>query len=373
MERYLAEPIKLDLRKKLVLVSGPRQVGKTTMARGLYEKHEYRNYDVPEHRVGIAERTWNRQTDLVVLDELHKMRKWKSYLKGIYDAEGISTPIIVTGSARLDLARKMGDSLAGRFFAFRLHPLTMKELKGHAPRDVTFDRLLSQGGFPEPFFAGEEFFYPRWQRSHLDIILRQDLLDLEQVRQIVGIETLVELLRHRVGSPVSYQSLAEDLQVDQTTVKRWIGILENLFVIFKITPWHRNVARSLLKAPKYYFYDNGQVIGDRGQKLENLVAAALLREVHLEQDVRGRRVMLHYLRNKDGNEVDFAVAESGRVNLMVEVKWDEAIPSKNFGPLRPRGTEAPAVQVVGTLGAVNRPAPHLTILPAAEWLEDLTL
>jgi len=309
----------------------------------------------------------------VVLDELHKMRKWKSYLKGIYDAEGVSTPILVTGSARLDLARKMGDSLAGRYFSFRLHPLTLKELKGHGHRDEMFDRLLSQGGFPEPFFTEEEYFYPRWQRSHLDIILRQDLLDLEQVRQIVGIETLVELLRQRVGSPVSYQSLAEDLQVDQTTVKRWIAILENLFVIFKITPWHRNVARSLLKAPKYYFYDNGQVIGDAGIKLENLVAAALLREVHFEEDARGRRMKLHYLRNKDGEEVDFAVSESGRVTLMIEVKWDDATPSRHFRTLCPRGTKAPAVQAVGTLRTVNRPAPDLRLVPAAEWLEGLTL
>jgi hypothetical protein len=183
----------------------------------------------------------------------------------------------------------------------------------------------------------------------------------------------VELLRQRVGAPVSYQSLAGDLQVDQTTVKRWIGILENLFVIFKVTPWHRNVARSLLKAPKYYFYDNGQVTGDRGQKLENLVAAALLREVHFEQDARGRRVKLHYLRNKDGDEVDFAVSESGRLILMVEVKWDDATPSKRFRPLRPRGTEPPAVQVVGTLRSANRPAPNLRIVPAAEWLEGLEL
>jgi predicted AAA+ superfamily ATPase len=373
MERYLAESIKRDLRRKFVLVSGPRQVGKTTLARGLFEKHEYLNFDVPEHRVGIMARTWNRETDLVVLDELHKMRKWKSFLKGLFDSEGISTPVLVTGSSRLDLARKLGDSLAGRHFSFRLHPLTLKELKGRGNRDATFDRLLLQGGFPEPFFTQEEHFYPRWKRSHLDIILRQDLLDLEQVRQIVAIETLVELLRHRVGSPVSYQSLAEDLQVDQTTVKRWIGILENLFVIFKVTPWHRNVARSLLKAPKYYFYDNGQVIGDRGIQLENLVAAALLREVHFEQDVRGRRIGLHYLRNKDGHEVDFAISDSGRVTSMIEVRWDDATPSAHFEPLRPRGMAPTAVQVIGTLRAPNRPAPNLLLAPAAEWMEGLTL
>jgi len=373
MVRYLADPIKRDLPRKYVLLSGPRQVGKTTLARGLHERHEYRNYDVPAQRTEILRMTWNRETDLVVLDELHKMRKWKTYLKGVFDSEGVHPPVLVTGSARLDIAKKVGDSLAGRYFSFRLHPLTLKELKGHGRRDAVFERLLAQGGFPEPFFVEEQHFYPRWQRSHLDIILRQDLLDLEQVRQIVGIETLVELLRQRVGAPVSYQSLAEDLQVDQTTVKRWIGILENLFVIFRITPWNRNVARSLLKAPKYYFYDNGQVTGDRGQKLENLVAAALLREVHFEQDARGRRVTLHYLRNKDGDEVDFAVSESGRLTLMVEVKWDDATPSKHFRPLRPRGTEPPAVQVVGTLRSAIRPVPNLRIVPAAEWLEGLEL
>jgi len=264
--------------------------------------------DGPEHRLGLIERSWDRSKDLIIFDELHKLKNWKSWLKGIYDTEGVQPRIIVTGSAKLDTYRKVGDSLAGRFFQFRLHPLDLKEIKRINNPDnlqTVLEQLLDTGGFPEPYLEGSTTFYNRWKRSHLDIILKQDMIDLENVREITSVETLIQLLRKRVGSPVSYTSLAQDLQCSDKTVKKWLTILENMYIIFRIGPFHRNIARSILKAPKYYFYDTGQVIGDSGIKLENLTACALLKEIHYIEDCYGEQAQIYYLKTKDNREIDF--------------------------------------------------------------------
>lgn len=372
-ERSITPFIKRDLKTKIVLLSGPRQVGKTTLVRSLTPAYEYLNYDSVPHRALLLEQSWKRDTDLIIFDELHKMRNWKGWLKGIFDAEGLTPPIIVTGSARLDIAKRMGDSLAGRHFSFRLNPLTIRDLKEVGDLRTTFERLLSQGGFPEPFFNHDPYFYPRWQRTHLDIILRQDLIDLESVRRLTDIETLIELLRSRVGSLVSYQSLAEDLQTDPSTVRRWLTLLENLFVIFRVSPWSRNISRSLLKAGKYYFYDTGQVEGDSGARLENLVAVELLSAINFEQDTKGRKLSLHFLRNKEKDEIDFAVVDGTTVTHMIEVKWNDDSPSKSFLRLKPKGSTPAAFQIVGELSRDKEYPFGVKVVTAFKWLAELQL
>ena len=208
---------------------------------------------------------------------------------------------MLTGSARLDTYKKGGDSLAGRFFAYRLHPLTVKEICGfldETPKQA-LDALIRFGGFPEPYLRKNETYSRRWRKTLVDTVIREDLLDLEKVRDVKSIEILIDLLRSRVGSTTSYSSLAEDLQVSIHTVKHWLQILENLCVVFAVRPYHRNIARSLLKEAKYYFYDTGGVEGDAGTRLENIVALALLRELHLLEDTQGSKGELHYLRDKD--------------------------------------------------------------------------
>lgn len=228
MKRYLEKYLLEDLPAKIVLLTGPRQTGKTTLSKMLVSNYDYFNFDNPEHRLSLLERSWDRSKELVIFDELHKLKNWKSWLKGIYDTEGLPPSILVTGSAKLDTYKKMGDSLAGRFFQFRLHPLDLKEIKRRlqpASLDESLDLLLETSNFPEPFLRGSKRFYNRWQRSHLDIILKQDLLDIENVQHIKSIETLIQLLRKRVGSPISYSSLAGDLQCSDKTVKRWLTIV----------------------------------------------------------------------------------------------------------------------------------------------------
>jgi len=373
MDRFLISFLKNDLSQKIVLLTGPRQSGKTTIAKMLVQDFDYFNYDLAEHRVALMEKSWRRDCELVIFDELHKMKNWKSWLKGIYDTRGLKPPMFVTGSSRLDTARKMGDSLAGRFFQYRLHPLDLKEVKSVFSPEEAFERLMRFGGFPEPFLKGEEVFYNRWKKSHHDIILRQDLLDLESVRNISALETLIELMRKRVGSPVSYNSLAGDLQRDPKTVKRWLELLENMYVIFKITPFHKNIARSILKEPKYYFYDTGQVSGDEGSKLENLVACALRKELHFLEDTLGRSCLLHYLRDKEGREIDFLVVIDGRPVLMIEVKWAAESLSRNIAIFSKYLPDTPAVQLVARLDREKSYESGARIVKAAPWLAALDL
>ncbi len=333
MKRYLAGAIKKDLSDKIILITGPRQSGKTTMSRMLIDDFDYFNFDNPDHRLDLLDRSWDRKKSLIIFDELHKLKNWKAWIKGVYDTEGIPPALIVTGSAKLDTYKKVGDSLAGRFFQFRLHPLDLKELVSSGTVVDTgkaLDLLLQIGGFPEPYLKGNVQFYKRWRRSHLDIILKQDLIDLENVRQITVMETLVQLLRRRVGSPVSYSSLARDLEVSDKTIKRWLTVLENMYVIFRVTPYHRNIKRTLLKSPKFYFYDTGQVLGNEGARLENVTACALLKEIQFREDCFGDALRLHYLRTKDGKEIDFFVTEEGRGQLMLEVKWADDSRNRNF-------------------------------------------
>lgn len=329
-QRSLTSCTQRDLKRKIVLLSGPRQSGKTTLAKMLQNDFDYLNYDFSEHRLLLSEKSWDRGCALIIFDELHKMDNWKSWLKGIFDVEGILPCYIVTGSARLDTVRRVGDSLAGRFFQYRLHPFDIKEASGFLSPEQSLDRLLRVGGFPEPFLENDERYYLRWKKTHLDIVLRQDLIDLESITNIKSIETLVELLKRNVGSPISYASLARDLQREPKTIKRWITILENLFVVFPIYPWSRNVAKAILKMPKFYFYDTRQVIGDIEKKLENVVAGSLLKEIHRPEDESGLGADLHYIRNKEGKEIDFAVTIEGRLAHMIEVKSSDTSLSPNF-------------------------------------------
>ena len=296
MKRYLEKALIEDIQQKIVLLTGPRQCGKTTLSLMLSDDHQYLNYDLAEHRLLVAEKSWDRQKSLIILDELHKMDKWKSWLKGIYDVEGIPPGLLVTGSANLSAFRKTGDSLAGRHFQFRLHPLDLKEVVSNTDLHLehAFTRLLTVGGFPEPFLNGTQRYYNRWKRSRIDLILKEDLVTLTAVRDIQSIETLIEMLRSRVGSTVSANSLARDLQKSPNTINHWLQLLTDLYVIFPVLPYHRNIARALLKQPKFYFYDNGMVAGDDGVKLENLVACALLKEIHRMEDVEGETLDLRF-------------------------------------------------------------------------------
>ncbi|MCX6117575.1 MAG: ATP-binding protein [Proteobacteria bacterium] len=324
MIRYLSDFIRKDLEKKLVLLAGPRQVGKTWLSKALFPaaKCTYLNFDRNSDRKIIIEETWSRETDIVILDEIHKMKNWKSWIKGIFDTEGVRPRLLLTGSARLDVSRRGGpESLAGRHHLHRLHPLSVRELSLKYSAQEAFERLMIRGGFPEPFFADHNMDADRWRLSHLDSMLREDLRDLVVIQDIKSLEYLVDRLASQVGSPVSYQSLAEDVGVSAPTIKRWISVLESIYVIFAIQPWTKKVKGSLLKQPKIYFFDTGRIPENlESARFENLVANHLLKHQQFLEDTRGVRGSLCYLRNKKGLEVDFLLVEKSQPTIMVECK-----------------------------------------------------
>lgn len=343
------------------------------MAKMLSSNSDYLNYDRSTDRIRIKEESWDRTKDLVIFDEIHKMENWKRFIKGIYDTEGTTPPLVVTGSARMDTIRKTGDSLAGRFFPFRLHPLDVKEAANLMTPDKALNRIMKFGGFPEPFLENDPVFARRWRRTHLDIILRQDLIDLESVRDIQGIETLIELLRTRVGSTVSYSSLARDLERDHKTVKSWLTHLENLFVIFPVRPWHKNIARAILKEPKYYFFDTGLVKSDQGAILENTIACSLQKELDFITDTEGYDTSLHFVKNKEGKEIDFAIAIDSEITRFIEVKTSDDSLCSNFSLLPDQYNTVPKTQLVKELRNEKTFPGGEEIRRASDWLAEMDL
>ncbi len=348
--RYLSPWVIRDLQNKMVFIGGPRQSGKTTLAQGLQENFPhsiYLNWDDDRQRREILDRKWSQKNTLILLDELHKYKRWKSWLKGVYDTEKKDHTFLVTGSARLDVYRRGGDSLLGRYHYWRLHPFTLSEKPAEMDVQEAFQRLMTVGGFPEPFLGGDEREARRWRRERLDRVVSDDIRDLENIRDIRTLELLVDLLRSRVGGPIVIKNLAEDLQVSQPTVKHWLEILERMYYIFRVYPYSTNLPRATLKPAKVYFYDNAEVEGDAGAKFENLVATHLLKTIHFLEDRDGYRYQLRYLRDKEGREVDFVLLREKKLCELIEVKWSDEQISPSLRYYQEKLQSPSATQIVG--------------------------
>jgi len=322
LDRTIKSALNEFLQEKIVLLTGPRQVGKTTLAKQLRSKFDYLNFDESTHRSILSKKEWKRDTDLVIFDEIHKMRGWKRWLKGIYDTEGVKPQILVTGSARMDTYRKGGDSLAGRHYLLHLLPLSVREVDQTQPQKV-LDQMLIHGSFPEPFFKNSDRASKLWRKSHLDVILREDLLDLENVKNIKGMELLIDLLAQRVGSTLSYASLAKDLEVSPHTIKHWIAILSSLYIVFVVTPYSKQISKAIVKEPKIYFYDTGRVTAGEAARVENTVAIHLLKRALFLQDVNGEETGLFYLKDKEKREIDFVTVLNHKLEYLIEVKTSD--------------------------------------------------
>ena len=329
-KRYVSPFIQEDLPEKMVFVGGPRQVGKTTLAKSFLgsPRNGYLNWDDPEDRDLILKNKISRKEPLFVFDEIHKYRNWRGLVKGIFDKYHEETKIIVTGSARLDHFRKGGDSLVGRYHYYRLHPFSLPEVsKLPMPSDIL--HLLEYGGFPEPFFKGNHRHWSRWQKERVSRVVTQDLRDLEAVKEISLVELLVSILPTKVGSLLSIKSLVEDLNVSPHTVERWITILENLYLCYRISPFGNERIKAIKKAQKLYFWDWSQV-ENKGSRFENLVASHLLKYCHFHEDYNGFKMELRYIRDVEGRELDFVVLRNKKPLFAVECKTGENHKSKNL-------------------------------------------
>lgn len=322
MKREQEQAIFQDLEKKMVLLAGPRQVGKTTLAKEIgkkFKKTTYLNYDQLMDRQTIADQAWLPDCELIILDEIHKMPLWKNYLKGLFDTKPKHQRVLVTMSARLETFNRVGDSLAGRFFLHRLLPFSPSECH-KLGRPIELDMFLGRGGFPEPLFAKSELDAKRWRQQYIDSLLRVDVFDFDNIQNMNAIQLVFELLRSRVGSPISYASIARNIGISPNTVKKFIEIFEALYIVFRVTPYSKNIARSLLKEPKVYFFDAGLVKGDKVVKLENFVAVSLLKHTYAKVDYEAKAYRLHYLQTKERHEVDFALVHDDEVERLIEVK-----------------------------------------------------
>jgi len=342
MKRYLEKQVKTDLKRKMVFVGGARQVGKTTMAQSiLTPKGKYLNWDITPDREKIL-RFEIPDARLIVFDEIHKYRKWRNFLKGLYDSRGKDTQILVTGSARLDYYRFGGDSLQGRYHYLRLHQLTLAELGINNQKD--FNQLLTLGGFPEPYLEGSEKQAKRWSREYRARLVREDLASLEAVKNLGTIELMMMRLPELVGSPLSLNSLREDLDVSHRAVSNWMEILERLYAVFRLSPLGLPKIKAVKKEQKHYHYD-WSVVEDDGARFENLVAVHLLKWVHYLQDTEAKDIELHYVRDETGREVDFALTEKGKITTLIECKNSDDQLSKSLLYIKQKYPAVEAYQI----------------------------
>jgi uncharacterized protein len=367
--RYLLPQVRRDLTRKMAFVAGPRQVGKTTLARSLDRGSVgYLNWDISEQRERILAGELP-PGKLWIFDEIHKYRRWRNYLKGLYDGRPRGQRILVTGSARLDLYRFGGDSLQGRYHLLRLHPLSVAELGIHDAESCM--QLLTLGGFPEPFLSGSETEARRWSREYRTRLIREDVASLERIQDLGHLELLMLRLPELVGSPLSINALREDLQVSHKSVSSWLSALERLYAIFRLSPFGAPRIRAVKKEQKHYQMD-WSLVTSEAARFENLVASHLLKWVHFEQDTQGRDLELRYFRDIDRREVDFVVTERGRPIRFVECKWSDADIDHGLRYLRGKfpGVEAWQISAVGTKDFQTPDG--IRVSPAVEFLKHLT-
>jgi hypothetical protein len=396
IDRFYSDVLRQHLteHRQMAFVSGPRQVGKTTVCRSLADEGAYLSWDSEADRRlilagdrAVAERLGLERAGppvTAVFDEIHRFGRWKRFLKGFYDHQGERVKIMVTGSSRLDVYRRGGDSLMGRYFLFHMHPLTIAELvyprvpdapvrKPTRVRETDFAALWEHGGFPDPFVKRDRRFTTRWRSLRRDQLIREDVRDLTRVQEIAQLELLLTLLTERTGGQVVMSSLATAINVSVDTVRRWLVVLNTLHAGFLVRPWFVNVAKSLRKEPKWFPYDWTDV-EDPGARAEAMIACHLLKAVQGWTDLGLGSFALHYLRDKLKREVDFVVVRDRKPWFLVEVKQSDARLTPALAHFQDQLRAAHAFQVVFDLDYVQtdcfaRRDP--TVVPARTFLSQL--
>ena len=324
IKRHLGPFIKEDLKDKMVFVNGPRQAGKTTLALSFLNNGSslhpaYLNYDFPDDRELILKGQFPGGHKLIIFDEIHKYAYWRNLIKGFYDKHKSQKSFLVTGSARFSHYRRGGDSLLGRYYLYRLHPLSLMEVN-KKPTLSDLNDLMKWSGFPEPFLKSSSRTLNRWHKNLKELLIHEDIRDLENIRELSLMELLVNVLPEKVGSPLSIKSLMEDLQTAHKTVEKWISILEGLYFCFRISPFGSPLIRAVKKERKLYLYDWSVLSHKKGICFENLVASQLLKYCHFLEDTEGYDMELRFLRDTDKREVDFVVIKNKKPIFAVECK-----------------------------------------------------
>lgn len=402
MERLYTEVFEEHLRehRQMLFIMGPRQVGKTTTSLALKKKWGdglYFNWDTIRDRRLILEGSQafeslvkanelKEKPLLVIFDEIHKFDDWKNFLKSFFDTFSSEVKILVTGSARLNVFKKGGDSLMGRYFYYRYHPLSVGELihpkeilKGFRKKpgkllEKKFKTLLEFGGFPDPFLKNNRRFYNRWKKIRLEQLFEEEVRDLSRIQEIAQMEILAEILRDQIGQLVSFESLAKKVRVSSPTIRHWLEILKSFYYCFEIRPFHQNITRSLLKEPKYYLWD-WSFCTDEGMRFENFIASHLQKAVHFWTDFGFGVYELYFLRDKEKREVDFLITKDNQPWMLVEAKLAKNHLSPSLAYFQ-KMTKAPyAFQVILDMPYINKSCFEIKdqplIVPARTFLSQL--
>ncbi|MFX0195846.1 MAG: ATP-binding protein [Candidatus Hodarchaeota archaeon] len=392
----------LAAEKSMVFLAGPRQSGKTTLSHIIsrsFANTLYFNWDIAEHRTRLignptffeAVERKDASTPLIIFDEIHKYKEWKNYLKGVYDQFHEGYQFLVSGSGRLDIYQKGGDSLAGRYYLFHLWPFTVAELGRRNipigdwlkdPLKITlgekeklreiWSRLSTLSGFPEPYLSGRSTTYRRWTNSYSQQLIREDVRDLTGIKFIGDMELLYMLLPSKVGSPISVPSLVGDLRVSYNSVRSWLSVFERFFLIFSIGPWTHKIARAIQKERKIYLFDSPK-IEEPSARFENIVALELWRAVTSWNDMGYGLFSLHFIKNKEQQEVDFLIAKERKPFLLVEAKLADIEASSALKKFQ-RALNIPAVQLVEESDGYrffSNEGQSILVAPAYQWLSQL--
>ena len=390
----------------MIFLTGPRQVGKTTFAQkwlvSVGSEDTYFNWDDPSLMVqyrknpfyfrNVIDEKYNDDPVPLVFDEIHKHTEWRNILKGFYDINRERMQLLVTGSARLGYFQKSGDSLIGRYFSYQLFPLGLPEVMADFSHivdnsdffadgnrltvfardakmqgaDEALENLLKFGGFPEPFTRGTEKFHRRWQSNYRNLLTKEDVRDLSRIADIKGLETLVEILPTRVGSQISIPSLCEDLGKKYDTIKNWIDILQGIYLVFTIRPWHKKIARAIKKEKKLYFFD-WSMLSDPGVVFENLVAVSLMRMAARMTETGLGNFEIRYLRDREKREIDFVLVKDNHPVCLFETKEGHGGIGK-AGRFYGEKLNIPFYQIVRNASEVETFPGKCFILPASNFL-----
>lgn len=392
----------LESGKGMIFLAGPRQAGKTTLARIIsdsFANNLYFNWDIVDHRIRLLENPVffesvelkDQSVPLIILDEIHKYKDWKNYLKGIFDQFRGKYKFLISGSGRLDIYQKGGDSLAGRYYLFHLWPFTISELGGQNstiekfledPLYITmkkkdklreiWNRLSVLSGFPEPYLSNKITTYRRWSNTYSKQLIREDIRDLTGIKSIGSIETLYHMLPSKIASPISIPSFACDLKVTYNSINSWLSAFERFFLVFSISPWSKRIARAIQKERKVYLWDIPR-IKEPSARFENMVAIELFRAVTAWNDLGYGQFALNFIKNKEQQEVDFLIVDGDEPVLLIKTKLANTTPSPVLIKFQ-NALNIPAVQLVnegdGYRMFSNNGQPIL-VAPAFQWLAQL--